>query len=87
MPSKFAEHWHAASRISHADELQLACRLAECRRERLTLALNTPACLGRLRRIQTEMASGKVRIQDVMELDQAPPEQGQRAYADWLERA
>jgi RNA polymerase sigma factor (sigma-70 family) len=87
VPSKFAEHWHAASRISHADELQLACRLAECRRERLTLALNTSTCLGRLRRIQTEMASGKVRIQDVMELEQAPAEQGQRAYAEWLERA
>lgn len=87
MPSKFAEHWHAATRISHADELQLACRLAECRRERLTLALNTPACLGRLRRIQTEVASGKLRIQDVVELEQRTPEQGMAAFNEWLARA
>lgn len=86
VPSKFAEHWHAATRISHADELQLACRLAECRRERLTLSLNTAACLGRLRRIQTEVASGKLRIADVVELDQRTPEQGKAAFDEWLAR-
>jgi RNA polymerase primary sigma factor len=87
MPSKFAEHWHAATRISHADELQLACRLAECRRERLTLALNTPTCLARLRRLQTEVVSGKLRISDVVELEQRTPEQGIQAFNDWLARA
>jgi len=86
LPGKLIDHWHTASRITHADELQLACRLAECRREQLTLALNTGECLAGLRRLQTEVHSGKLRIQELVELEQRLPEAGLVAYASWLER-
>ena len=86
LPTKLLDHWHAASRISHADELQLACRLAECRREMLTLALNTAECMAGLRRVQTELRSGKLRIQEVVELEERSPEAGKAEFQSWLER-
>jgi RNA polymerase primary sigma factor len=86
LPAKLVDHWHTASRITHADELQLACRLAECRREMLTLALNTSECLSGLRRLQTEVRSGKLRIQEVVELEERSPEAGMAEFQSWLER-
>jgi RNA polymerase primary sigma factor len=87
LPAKLLDHWHTASRISHADELQLACRLAECRREMLILALNTGDCVAGLRRLQTELNSGKLRISELVELEARSPEAGQAEFASWLERA
>ena len=86
MPAKLIDHWHTASRISHADELQLACRLAECRREMLALALNTGECLAGLRRLETEARSGKLRVQELVELEERAPEAGLSEFAAWLER-
>jgi RNA polymerase primary sigma factor len=85
LPAKLFDHWHTATRITHADELQLACRLAECRRERLALALSTPGCLAELQRIQTELRSGKLRFQDVLELEQRSPEEAQSSFRAWVE--
>jgi RNA polymerase primary sigma factor len=86
LPAKLIDHWHTASRISHADELQLACRLAECRREMLALALNTGECLAGLRRLETEARSGKLRVQELVELEQRAPEAGLSELAAWLKR-
>jgi len=55
------------SRISPADELQLACRLAECRRELLAIALLDAEARVELTRISTELASGARRPGDVLE--------------------
>src|SRR5688572_28653308 len=44
------------SRISPADELQLACRLAECRRELAAVALLDADMAVELQRIATELA-------------------------------
>ena len=87
LSAKLLDHWHAASRITHADELQLACRLAECRREMLTLALNTQECLTGLKRLQTELNSGKLRVQELVELEQRSAEAGKAEFTSWLERA
>ena len=81
-----AEQWHGASRISHADELQLACRLSECRREMLTLILSAPTCLAELRRIRAELNGRRLRIEDVVELAESSPDEGRAAFAAWLER-
>ncbi|HKO91944.1 MAG TPA: sigma-70 family RNA polymerase sigma factor, partial [Polyangiaceae bacterium] len=81
-----AEQWHGASRISHADELQLACRLSECRREMLTLILSAPACLSELRRIRTELNSRRLRVEDVVELAERSNEEGRAAFDAWLGR-
>jgi RNA polymerase sigma factor (sigma-70 family) len=81
-----AEQWHGASRISHADELQLACRLSECRREMLTLILSAPACLAELRRIRLELNGRRLRIEDVVELAESSPDEGRAAFAAWLDR-
>jgi RNA polymerase sigma factor (sigma-70 family) len=55
------------SRISPADELQLACRLAECRRELLAIALLDVGARLELSRVSTELASGARRPGDVLE--------------------
>jgi len=81
-----AEQWHGASRISHADELQLACRLSECRREMLTLILSAPACLAELRRIRAELNGRRLRIEDVVELAERSPDEGRADFSAWLER-
>jgi RNA polymerase primary sigma factor len=60
-----------ATRITPADELQLASRLAECRRELLAIAL-LDANVGReLSRVATEVSAGARRLSDVLE---APPD-------------
>jgi RNA polymerase sigma factor (sigma-70 family) len=55
------------SRISPADELQLACRLAECRRELLVIALLAKENGIDLLRVSSEVASGARRANDVLE--------------------
>jgi RNA polymerase sigma factor (sigma-70 family) len=55
------------SRISPADELQLACRLAECRRELAAVALLDPDMAVELQRIATELASGARRVGELLE--------------------
>jgi RNA polymerase sigma factor (sigma-70 family) len=55
------------SRISPADELQLACRLAECRRELAAVALLDADMAAELQRIATELASGARRIGDLFD--------------------
>ena len=77
----------APSRISHADELQLACRLAECRRDLLSLALHSPRTAAELRRIQTELESGVLSPADVVELSERSPEVAAREFRAWAERA
>ena len=76
----------APSRISHADELQLACRLSECRRELLALALNSPACIRELHRIQTELATSVLAIGDVLQL-QGSPADARETFEAWTRRA
>jgi len=55
------------SRISPADELQLACRLAECRRELLAITLLDADAAIELQRVATELASGTRRPSDVLD--------------------
>jgi RNA polymerase sigma factor (sigma-70 family) len=55
------------SRISPADELQLACRLAECRRELLAIALLDAESRAELERLSTALQSGARRPNDVLD--------------------
>ncbi|HWO13045.1 MAG TPA: sigma-70 family RNA polymerase sigma factor [Polyangiaceae bacterium] len=57
------------SRISPADELQLACRLAECRRELLAISLLDAETALELHRLATELASLARRPGDVLDLE------------------
>jgi RNA polymerase primary sigma factor len=61
------------SRISPADELQLACRLAECRRELVAIALLDAEAAIELQRVATELASGARRAGDLIESAAATP--------------
>jgi RNA polymerase sigma factor (sigma-70 family) len=56
------------SRISPADELQLACRLAECRRELLAIALLDAESRSELERVATALQSGARRPSDVLDM-------------------
>jgi RNA polymerase sigma factor (sigma-70 family) len=56
-----------ASRISPADELQLACRLAECRRELLAIALLDTESRVELERQATALQSGARRSSEVLD--------------------
>jgi RNA polymerase sigma factor (sigma-70 family) len=75
------------ARISPADELQLACRLAECRRDLLALALHSPHCAAELRRITTELSSGVLSAADVVELSDRSRESADQAFRAWAELA
>jgi RNA polymerase sigma factor (sigma-70 family) len=55
------------SRISPADELQLACRLAECRRELLAIALLDTESGPELDRASTTLQNGARRASDVLD--------------------
>lgn len=74
------------SRISHADELQLACRLAECRRELLALALESPAAAAELRVITAELGSGARAIEDLVELEGRSPAEAAELFHTWVQR-
>jgi RNA polymerase sigma factor (sigma-70 family) len=63
------------SRISPADELQLACRLAECRRELLAIALLDAECQLELDRMITALQSGAHRPNDVFDGASGTPDE------------
>ena len=76
-----------ASRISPSDELQLACRLAECRRELLAIALLDAEVNSELARIATELASGASRCTQLLEAWHAGVELAQTELGTYAERA
>jgi len=75
-PSQPAPPVSLATRISPADELQLACRLAECRRELLAVALLDENVGRELSRVATELAAGARRLTDVLETTPETPDAG-----------
>lgn len=76
-----------ATRISPADELQLACRLAECRRELLAIAL-LDAQVGReLSRVATELTAGARRLSEMLEAVPESPDAGLAALRAFSARA
>jgi RNA polymerase sigma factor (sigma-70 family) len=66
-PSQPVQAGSYGSRISPSDELQLACRLAECRRELAAIALLDADMAVELQRVATELASGARRVGDLLE--------------------
>ncbi len=75
------------SRISPADELQLACRLAECRRELLAIALLASDNGLALVRVSNELASGSRRATDVLEGPVRTADESRAALDQYLARA
>lgn len=73
-----------APRISHADELQLACRLAECRRELLALALHDPRTIAELSRLRAELDSGLLNARALIEADGSAVPARER-FEHWVE--
>jgi RNA polymerase sigma factor (sigma-70 family) len=59
-----------AARISPSDEIQLASRLADCRRELLALALFTPEVGRELASVRLELASGVLAPADVADKEE-----------------
>jgi RNA polymerase sigma factor (sigma-70 family) len=76
----------SVSRISPADELQLACRLAECRRELLAITLLDAESGIELDRVATELVSGARRLTEVLDSGQLGIEVGTAAFKDFLAR-
>jgi RNA polymerase sigma factor (sigma-70 family) len=76
-----------SSRISHSDELQLACRLAECRRELLAIALHDPRSIAELFRIQLELTSGLLSAGAVMEAASSPASSARQQFESWVHAA
>jgi RNA polymerase sigma factor (sigma-70 family) len=74
----------ASARISPADELQLACRLAECRRELLAITLLDAETGVELASVMTELVSGVRRLTDVLDNGQLGIEAGTAAFKDYL---
>jgi len=75
------------SRISPADELQLACRLAECRRELTAIALLDADMAVELERIATEVASGARRVGALLETAAAAPAEAEAEFRHFHDRA
>jgi RNA polymerase sigma factor (sigma-70 family) len=73
-----------APRISHADELQLACRLAECRRELLSLALHDTRTFVELARLCAELDSGLLNAGALLEADGSTVPARER-FEHWVE--
>jgi RNA polymerase primary sigma factor len=82
-----AAGWRLAPRISHADELQLACRLAECQRELLALALHVPQSRAELQHIHAELESGALRIGDVLEQPEGVTDEARQQFDAWVKKA
>lgn len=84
VPSSGAAQPSYAPRISHADELQLACRLAECRRELLSLALHDSRTIAELSSLRAELDSGVLSARALMAADGslAPPRE---RFEHWIE--
>src|SRR4051812_33888386 len=76
-----------SDRLEPEEELRVACRLAECRRDILALAASTEECVVHLERLRTEIALGRLRIQEVVELEGRPTEQVRGDFARWVEGA
>jgi RNA polymerase primary sigma factor len=76
-----------SARLTPSEELQLACRRDECRREILALLVNTPACIAELRRLQSEVSQGKLAIDHVLEMCEQTPAQGLVLFSNWIEGA
>ena len=74
------------SRISPADELQLACRLAECRRELCAIALLDTETAIELQQVATELASGARRIGDLIESASATGSDAHQDFHRFRER-
>ena len=66
-PTRLIPSSSTVARISPADELQLACRIAECRRELLAITLLDPEVAFELQRLATEVASGTRPRGDVLD--------------------
>lgn len=75
------------SRISPSDELQLACRLAECRRELVAIALLDAETGVELQSVATELASGARRARDLIESAAATPAEAELGFRQFHERA
>jgi RNA polymerase sigma factor (sigma-70 family) len=76
----------SVSRISPADELQLACRLAECRRELLAIALLDAESRAELDRVSTALQSGSRRPNDVLDSVAGTSSDAQRDFDDYVAR-
>jgi RNA polymerase primary sigma factor len=76
----------SVSRISPADELQLACRLAECRRELLAITLLDAESSVELETVAAELVSGSRRLAEVLDSGQLGIEVGTAAFKDYLAR-
>jgi RNA polymerase primary sigma factor len=76
----------SVSRISPADELQLACRLAECRRELLAITLLDAESGIELEGVASELVSGARRLTEVLDSGQLGIEAGTAAFKDFLAR-
>jgi RNA polymerase sigma factor (sigma-70 family) len=73
-----------ATRISPADELQLACRLAECRRELLAIALLDQDTRAELERVSAALQSGARRSNDVLESNSGTSDDARHHYRELL---
>jgi RNA polymerase sigma factor (sigma-70 family) len=71
-----------ATRISPADELQLACRLAECRRELLAIALLDEDTRAELERVSTALQNGARRANEVLESSSGASDDVRRDYRE-----
>jgi len=64
--------------------VQLACRRDECRREVLALLVNTPVCIAELRRLHTELSSGTLPIDQLLEMREQTQTQGLAQFSSWI---
>jgi RNA polymerase primary sigma factor len=76
-----------SARLSPSQELELAYRRDECRLEILALILNTPACIAELRRLRSDVSSGKLPIEHVIEAGEQAEDQALALFSTWVERA
>src|SRR5690349_221301 len=86
-PPQSAQAGSYVSRISPADELQLACRLAECRRELAAIALLDADMAVELQRLATELASGARRVGDLLEAVAATAAEAGAEFRQFSDRA
>jgi RNA polymerase sigma factor (sigma-70 family) len=76
-----------AARISADDERQLACRLADCRRELLAVSLLDRETAIELSRVATELTSGVRRIDEFVESAAASPTDAELEFRRFVDRA
>lgn len=71
---------HTSSRMTQDEELRLAARLRELRRDLLALALIDPACSLELERVAAELADGALRIEAVVDEPEGTPESAREHF-------